>query len=167
MPVTPISLSSKTKVPANTDALNAATLAPLFADLADRDYALANKVNELILALASTYVSVPVVGPKVALSAGASVVLANVKIPKGYKGAVISCDVYSSSGKASVAVYYTPNTFGGVGAGSGSTQLAITTTSSLVQSPWKDTGELVVVLANDAAGRQNISYSVLLGLIKA
>lgn len=116
--------------------------------LAQRDVALAEKVNELVSTVNNQEQMLPLPLPRIAVGAAAEEAIANYRIPPGFEARIINATVATSpfSSDVELRVLYSQ----GYGNSSG-TEIVSTATEYVSGSSFYNDGELIVLLRNTGA----------------
>ncbi len=161
--VEPLVLNYSFRFPAGTAPLNATTLLPAFASISDASQAIEIKLNEVVAALSAMTAPVVVNPPQFKLAAGNTVVLANVRVPEGWIGALMNAVV---SGGATLTVSHVPGQYGTSGIAGNAVTSSTSSEISVAagQELWLPAGEFVVSVTNGTNAAVIVAASALLSI---
>lgn len=143
------------------DAMNVPGLSNPTRNLAERDNALAEKVNEVVQVVNNQEQFVPLPLVRTNVPPGEEIIVTNYRIPAGFEARVLNAALSTtpSSTSAELDVYYS-NSFGG---STGTAVVTVTPGSEFTGDVnFYQTGEFIISLKNTGASTLELAASVLL-----
>lgn len=142
------------------DAMDVPGLSRPTRNLAQRDVALANKVNELVADVNNKEQFVPLPVLRTTLPPDSEEIIQNFRIPPGFEARVLNAVVTSipASSSAELDIYYSANTYGS----STGVQVVTTSVEYTGGTTFYSSGEFVITLKNRGGATLELIASILL-----